>query len=113
MGDAAAMAAAAAGGDAAANGCRAVHGAVAPVVVDMSADDAAAIKAKVLSALGPGSRSTCPMFAVANYGFEKLFAEVVVAPDETVILLHPPLPFVGVSIVMKRGCQQNDSLVNG
>ena len=33
------------------------------------------------------------------------------AVDETVILLHPPLPLVGVSIVMKRGCQQNDSLV--
>ena len=36
-----------------------------------------------------------------------------VAPDETVILLHPPLPLVGVSMVMERGCQQNDSLVNG
>ena len=38
---------------------------------------------------------------------------VAVAPDETVILLHPSLPLVGVSIVMERGCQQNDSLVNG
>ena len=35
------------------------------------------------------------------------------APDETVILLHPPLPLVGVSIVMKRERQQNDSLGNG
>ena len=34
-------------------------------------------------------------------------------PDETVILLHSPLPLVGSSIVMERGCQQNDSLVNG
>ena len=30
---------------------------------------------------------------------------------ETVILLHPPLPLVGISIGMERGCQQNDSLV--
>ena len=36
-----------------------------------------------------------------------------VAVDETVILLHRPLPLVGVSIVMKRKRQQNDSLVNG
>ena len=36
------------------------------------------------------------------------------APDESsVILLHPPLPLAGVSIVMERGRQQNDSLVNG
>ena len=35
------------------------------------------------------------------------------AIDETVILLHPPLHLVGVSIVMERGCQQNDSLVDG
>ena len=35
------------------------------------------------------------------------------AVDETVILLHPPLPLVGVSIGMERGCQQNDSLVRG
>ena len=27
------------------------------------------------------------------------------APDETVILLHPPLMLAGVSIVMERGCQ--------
>ena len=31
---------------------------------------------------------------------------------ETVILLHPPLPLAGVSIVMERERQQNDSLVN-
>ena len=35
------------------------------------------------------------------------------APDETVILLHLPLPLVGVSIVMEGERQQNDSLVNG
>ena len=35
------------------------------------------------------------------------------AVDETVILLHPPLPVAGVSIVMERERQQNDSLVDG
>ena len=35
------------------------------------------------------------------------------APDETVILPHPPLPLAGVSIVMERERQQNGSLVNG
>ena len=30
------------------------------------------------------------------------------AVGETVILLHPPLPSVGVPIGMERGCQQND-----
>ena len=35
------------------------------------------------------------------------------AVDETVILLHPPLRLVGVSTVMEREHQQNDSLVNG
>ena len=38
---------------------------------------------------------------------------MLLAPDETVILLHPPLPLVGVSIWMEMGCQQNDSLVDG
>ena len=32
---------------------------------------------------------------------------------ETVILLHPPLPLVGVSVLMERERQQNDSLANG
>ena len=35
------------------------------------------------------------------------------AVGETVILLHPPLPLVGVSIAMERDRQQNDSLANG
>ena len=35
------------------------------------------------------------------------------AVDETVSLLPTPLPLVGVSIVMERERQQNDSLVNG
>ena len=38
---------------------------------------------------------------------------LLIAHDETVILLHPPLPLVGVPIVMERERQQNDSLVNG
>ena len=29
---------------------------------------------------------------------------VCTAVDETVILLYPPLPLVGVSIAMERGC---------
>ena len=35
------------------------------------------------------------------------------APDETVILLQPPLPLVGGSIGIERGCQQTDSFVRG
>ena len=35
------------------------------------------------------------------------------APDEAVILLHPPLPLVGVSIVIEKGVQQSDSLADG
>ena len=37
----------------------------------------------------------------------------IVAVGETVILLHPPLSVVGVSIAMERDRQQNDSLANG
>ena len=37
----------------------------------------------------------------------------LVAVGETVILLHPPLPLVGVSIGMEGGCQQNGSLADG
>ena len=33
--------------------------------------------------------------------------------ESSVILLQPPLPLVGVSIVMERERQQNDSLVRG
>ena len=35
------------------------------------------------------------------------------AVGETVILLHPPLPLVGVSIETMRERQQNDSLADG
>ena len=44
-------------------------------------------------------------------------ANSVMHPDlaigETVKLLHPPLPLVGVSIDIERECQQNDSLADG
>ena len=33
--------------------------------------------------------------------------------ESSVILLNPPLPLVGASIGIIRGCQQNDSLANG
>ena len=36
-----------------------------------------------------------------------------VAVGETVILLHPALSLVGVSIETMRECQQNDSLADG
>ena len=38
---------------------------------------------------------------------------VDLAIGETVILLHPPLPLVGVSIGMESERHQNDSLANG
>ena len=38
---------------------------------------------------------------------------VEAAVGETIILLHLPLPSVGVSIGVERGCQQNDSLADG
>ena len=42
-----------------------------------------------------------------------LTASPGLAVGETVILLHPPLPLLGVSIGMERERQQNDSLANG
>ena len=46
-------------------------------------------------------------------GRDRLVAQHHLAVGETVILLHPPLPLVGISIGMERGHQQNDSLVRG
>ena len=44
----------------------------------------------------------------------RLAVGIDLAVGETVILLHAPLPVVGVSIVMERECQQNDrSLADG
>ena len=42
-----------------------------------------------------------------------LTQRVHIALGETVILLHHPLPLLGVSIGIKRGCHQNDSLADG
>ena len=36
-----------------------------------------------------------------------------IAVDGTVILLHPPLPLAGLSIVMERERQQSDGLADG
>ena len=36
-----------------------------------------------------------------------------IAVGETVSWWHPPVTLLGVSIWINRGCQQNDSLVNG
>ena len=36
-----------------------------------------------------------------------------VAGGETVIMLHPPLPWLGVSMRMERGCRHNGSLADG
>ena len=41
------------------------------------------------------------------------YAGRLAAVGETVILLHPPLPSVGVSIRINRGCHQNASLADG
>ena len=43
--------------------------------------------------------------------YEGGWLPVELAVGKTVILLHPPLHSVGVSL--ERGCQQNDSLANG
>ena len=51
--------------------------------------------------------------AAAAVGAAAAGSEEHLAVDETAILLHPPLPLAGVSIVMKRERQQNDSLANG
>ena len=48
-----------------------------------------------------------------DLGGDGILSSSLVAIDETVILLHPPLPLAGVSIVMERERQQIDSLVNG
>ena len=51
--------------------------------------------------------------ATVRIGSDSRSSDSRLAPDETVILLHPPLPLVSVSIVMERERQQHDSLVNG
>ena len=42
----------------------------------------------------------------------EMAVDQAIAVGETVILLHPPLPLVGVSIGLQKGRQQNDSLAD-
>ena len=56
------------------------------------------------------SRPTATMASCAAFSET---SEYHLAISETVILLHPPLPLVGVSIVVERERQQNDSLAEG
>ena len=50
-------------------------------------------------------------FAVANSSMA-VWTGAALAPDETIILLTPPVPLVGVSIGINRVCHQNDSLAD-
>ena len=43
--------------------------------------------------------------SASNFSLEKIIEQEPNAAGETVILLHPPLPLVGLSIWMERGCQ--------
>ena len=43
----------------------------------------------------------------------QLCAEPRAVGESSVILLHPPLPPVGVSTGMERGCRHNDSIASG
>ena len=49
--------------------------------------------------------------AAATRGWRRTRGGRALAVDETVILLHPPLPLAGVSIGINRGC--HDSIVHG
>ena len=60
---------------------------------------------------GAGANSSCAGCALSRR--DHLQEALGLAIGETVILLHSPLPLVGVSIVMMRECQQNDSLADG
>ena len=68
----------------------------------------------VLGPWGSGSRSTCQRHSIDSVGVgpnrsrrRRVRVDVQhLAVDETVILLHPPLHLVGVSVVMERGRQQ-------
>ena len=67
-----------------------------------------------------GSVQTCNASMLSywtRYGSRRYGSETVggagIAVGETVILPHPPLPAVGVSIGMERGRQQNNSLADG
>ena len=60
------------------------------------------------SKIGGGSKKRWVVLkqgVITAYEDDTPDAEVLVAVDEIVILLHPPLPLVGVSTVMERGGQ--------
>ena len=74
----------------------------------------------MMTELSPTAKAGCDALVDLVHGSQLAEAclrngAVALAPDESsVILLQPPLPLVGVSIVMKRERQQTDStLVNG
>ena len=63
-----------------------------------------------LAAAGDGGGGGAGALAQPALG---IVALVLLAIDETVILLHPHLTSVAVSIGISRGCGQNDSLAYG
>ena len=63
--------------------------------------------------VGPGAHQAMAQANVLTGGPLPFDTMVSIAVSETVILLHPPLPLVGVSIAMERERQQNDSLADG
>ena len=65
------------------------------------------------AAPGLSGRGLAALHVAAAAAGDHADAVALLAVDETVILLHPPLPLAGVSMVMERERQQNDSLVNG
>ena len=63
---------------------------------------------------GPnGTRISSVRASVSQPAASSALTSAWLAVGETVILLHPPLPLLGVSIVMERERQQNDSLARG
>ena len=83
---------------------------VLPATVSSATDDEFGTpRAEIpASAVRGGTLSAAAAAPAYTYPFG-----VRVAPDETVILLHPPVSLYGVSIGINRGCRQNDSLANG
>ena len=69
----------------------------------------------VLSPMTAGTPSSTGSFASRRkaYRWGGTLAPDSCAVGEAVILLHPPLPSVGVSMETTRECQQNDSPAAG
>ena len=85
------------------------------VLADSAASGKVQISGATASDLSAGVGYYLMEYANLTFGWPRGGGSnmVLPAPDETAILLHPPLPLVGVSTVMERERQQNDSLVNG